>query len=58
MSAVAGSLERDARVIGLVSVAHGFSHFYQLCIPPLFLLLKDEFGVGYAALGSGRSGRG
>jgi len=52
MTAAVSSFRADAKVIGLVSVAHGFSHFYQLCIPPLFPLLKDEFGVGYAALGA------
>lgn len=49
----AGSTEvrRDAEVIGLVGFAHLFSHFLQLILAPLFPLLKDEFGVGYAALG-------
>ena len=45
------SLGRDTRVIGLVTGAHFFSHFYQLALPPLFPLLKDEFGVGYVELG-------
>jgi MFS family permease len=44
-------LRRDAEVIGLVGIAHLFSHFLQLILAPLFPLLKDEFGVGYAALG-------
>src|SRR3546814_10756109 len=42
---------RDTRVIGLIGVAHAGSHFYQLVLPPLFPLLKDDFGVGYAELG-------
>jgi MFS family permease len=50
--AAASSLRTDARVIGLVGLAHGLSHFFQLTIPPLFPLLKDEFGVSYAALGA------
>jgi FSR family fosmidomycin resistance protein-like MFS transporter len=41
----------DAVVIGLVSLAHGVSHFYQLAFAPLFPLMKDELGVSYAALG-------
>ena len=41
----------DAVVIGLVAVAHGVSHFYQLAFAPLFPLMKDELGVSYAALG-------
>lgn len=41
----------DIRVIGLIGVAHSVSHFFQLVLPPLFPLLKDAFGVGYAELG-------
>ena len=51
MSAEVGALRRDARVIGLVGVGHGVSHFYQLILPPLFPLMKDDLGVSYAALG-------
>jgi MFS transporter, FSR family, fosmidomycin resistance protein len=50
-TAPAGSLRHDARVIGLVGVAHGISHFFQLALPPLFPLLKAEFDVPFAALG-------
>jgi len=42
---------RDAKIIGLVSVGHFFSHFYALSLPPLFPLLKQEFAVSFAALG-------
>lgn len=51
MSTGASELRHDAEVIGLVGFAHLFSHFLQLILAPLFPLLKDEFGVGYAALG-------
>ncbi len=51
MSASGTELRRDAEVIGLVGFAHLLSHFFQLILAPLFPLLKDEFGVGYAALG-------
>jgi len=44
-------ISRDARVIGLIGTGHFLSHFYMLCLPPLFPLLRDEFGVPYAALG-------
>ena len=46
------SFRRDAQVIGLVGLAHGLSHFFQLALPPLFPLLRAEFGVSYAMLGS------
>src|SRR6185503_14047720 len=49
--AATADFRRDAWVIGLVSTAHGFSHFFQLVLPPLFPLLKDVFGVGYQTLG-------
>jgi FSR family fosmidomycin resistance protein-like MFS transporter len=42
---------RDIKVIGLVSSAHFMSHFFQIVLPPIFPLLKDAFGVGYAELG-------
>lgn len=46
-----GRLREDALLIGLVGLAHGFSHFSQLLLAPLFPWLKPEFGVGYAQLG-------
>jgi MFS family permease len=46
------SFRRDAKVIGLVGLAHGLSHFFQLALPPLFPLLRAEFGVGFATLGT------
>ncbi|HZO04395.1 MAG TPA: MFS transporter [Burkholderiales bacterium] len=44
-------MKSDAAVIGLISFAHGMSHFYQLLLAPLFPFVKDELGVSYAALG-------
>ena len=41
----------DARLIGLVGVAHLISHFSQLLLAPLFPWLKDAFAVSYAELG-------
>jgi FSR family fosmidomycin resistance protein-like MFS transporter len=47
----APSARTDAKVMGLVGLAHSVSHFSQLLLPPLFFLLKDAFHVGYAELG-------
>jgi MFS family permease len=47
----AESFRRDVRVIGLVGVAHGVSHFLQLALPPLFPLLRAEFDVSWTLLG-------
>jgi FSR family fosmidomycin resistance protein-like MFS transporter len=50
-AATATSFRQDAHVIGLVSVAHGISHFFQLLLAPLFPWLKDAFHLSYAELG-------
>jgi MFS family permease len=46
------SFRRDARVIGLVAVSHGLSHLLQLALPPLFPLLRTEFGASWTLLGA------
>ncbi len=51
MVATTAVSQRSAKVIGLVGAGHFFSHFYWLVLPPLFPLLRVEFGVSYAALG-------
>jgi MFS family permease len=45
------SLREDATVIGLVSTAHGLSHFCQLILPPLFPWLAPAFGLSNTQLG-------
>lgn len=47
----APALGTDAKVIGLVGLAHGVSHFYHLILAPLFPWLKDAFALSYAELG-------
>jgi MFS family permease len=39
--------------VGLVCVAHFFSHFYLLLLAPLFPLLAEHLGVGYTEIGIG-----
>jgi MFS transporter, FSR family, fosmidomycin resistance protein len=41
----------DSRIIGLMGASHLTSHFLQLALPPLFPLIKTEFGVSYIELG-------
>jgi MFS family permease len=41
----------DVRVIGLISLAHGSSHFFHLILPSMFPWLKDAFALSYAELG-------
>jgi predicted MFS family arabinose efflux permease len=47
----ASSGGRDARIIALIGTGHFLSHFYMLCLPPLFLAWRTEFEVSYATLG-------
>ncbi|GAA4658053.1 MFS transporter [Massilia kyonggiensis] len=45
------TLRADARVIALVGLAHGTSHFYHLILAALFPWLKPAFDLSYAELG-------
>ncbi|MBX9700367.1 MAG: MFS transporter, partial [Acetobacteraceae bacterium] len=42
---------RDLRIVGLIGLGHFLSHFYTLCLPPLFLAWRQEFDVSFATLG-------
>jgi predicted MFS family arabinose efflux permease len=42
---------RDARVNLLIGTGHFLSHFYVLCLPPLFIAWQGAFGVSFAMLG-------
>ena len=47
----AAVLSRESRAIGLIGFAHFLSHFYMLCLPPLFLHVRDDLGVTFVELG-------
>ena len=51
MESVAQRPRNDRQVIGLLCSGHFLSHFYFLALPPMFPLLKAEFGVSYVELG-------
>ncbi len=51
LTAPARPARQDARLIGLVGLAHLISHFSQLLLAPLFPWLKEAFNVSYAELG-------
>src|ERR1700756_4918833 len=42
---------RDTRVNLLLGSGHFLSHFYQLCLPPLFIAWQEAFDVTFAELG-------
>jgi hypothetical protein len=45
------AFSRDARVNALIGSGHFLSHYYQLCLPPMFIVWQREFGVSFAELG-------
>ena len=49
--AIAPLGRRDWAVVSLIGMGHFLSHFYMLCLAPLFPVWREEFGVSYAALG-------
>jgi MFS transporter, FSR family, fosmidomycin resistance protein len=44
-------LKQDAKIIGLVSMAHAISHFSHLLLVPLFPVFQKEFGLSFSQLG-------
>jgi FSR family fosmidomycin resistance protein-like MFS transporter len=42
---------RDLRVNALLGAGHFLSHFYQLCLPPLFIAWQQAFAVSFGELG-------
>ncbi len=42
---------QDAKVIGLIGLAHASSHFGHLLLPLLFPVFAKEFGLSFSALG-------
>lgn len=41
----------DVRVISLIGVAHGASHYYQLAFATMLLIVRQEAGLSYADVG-------
>lgn len=42
---------KDAKVMGLVGLAHASSHFGHMLLPPLFPVFMQEFGLSFAQVG-------
>ena len=45
------ALSRSTRVNILIGNGHFLSHFYMLCLPPMFLTWQDAFHASFAELG-------
>ena len=43
--------QQDAKVMGLVGLAHGTSHFAHLFLPPFFPFFMAEFGLSFTDVG-------
>jgi MFS family permease len=46
-----GTLGRDIAVVGTVSAAHFWSHFFQFTLPVLYPRIQQEYGVSFAEIG-------
>ncbi len=42
---------RDVRVISLIGVAHGCSHFYQLAFVTMLLIMRERAGLSFTDIG-------
>jgi MFS transporter, FSR family, fosmidomycin resistance protein len=52
MSAVsAAPVRRDVRVISLIGVAHGVSHYYQLAFATMLLIVREKAGLSFTDIG-------
>src|ERR1700761_8131583 len=41
---------KDAKVISLISVVHFTNHLHAMMLPPILVLVKGTFGVGYTEI--------
>src|SRR6266436_2667076 len=46
------TFDRNARVNALLGAGHFLSHFYQLCLPPVFIAWQKAFDVSFDELGA------
>jgi MFS transporter, FSR family, fosmidomycin resistance protein len=44
------SVGREAKVISLIAMAHFVSHVHIMLLPPIFLLVKQQFGASFAEI--------
>lgn len=45
-------LERDVRVISLIGVVHGASHYYQLAFVTMLLIVREKAGLSFTDVGA------
>ena len=44
-------LQQDAKIMGLVGLAHASSHFGHMLLPPMFPIFMREFGLTFSQVG-------
>ncbi len=52
MTSAALPLNRDLRVISLIGVVHGTSHYYQLAFATMLLIVREKAGLTYSDVGT------
>ncbi len=51
MTIATATVPQEVRAISLIGFAHFLSHFYMLCLPPLFVVLNEDLGISFVELG-------
>jgi len=51
MTTAAVPVRRDLRVISLIGVAHGSSHYYQLAFVTMLLIVRERVGLSFEEVG-------
>jgi MFS family permease len=51
MSVASVPLNRDVRVVSLIGMAHGVSHYYQLAFATMLLVVRQEAGLDFTDVG-------
>ena len=51
-TAVQAPLAHDVRVISLIGVAHGASHYYQLAFVTMLLIVREKAGLSFTDVGA------
>ena len=47
----------ENKLVSGVCFAHFVSHYYLMLLPPLFIFVREDYGVTYTELGLALSGR-
>jgi MFS family permease len=51
MASIAGASRRELQVVGLIGLAHFLSHFYMVCLVPLYAMIGPDIGISFSGIG-------